>query len=266
MEETIMERRDFVAATGAVALAAGTGSRVADGATRSAGTVSFYEWREYHMLPGPKKNLLGNFLKNVEVPALNRLGIEPVGVFTSVFGGESLSIYMLVPYKSLDSFYMLSSRLAQDAKYMKDGAAVLDVPQSDPAYVCYENSLMAGFERMPNIVVPEPKSSRVFELRTYQSHSRKLGKKKIEMFNKAEIDIFLKCGLAPVFFGETLVGRNLPHLTYMLAFDELAVRDQVWSVFKKSPEWAELKSRPEYSGTVSNISVKILKPAKFSQI
>jgi hypothetical protein len=32
--------------------------------------------------------------------------------------------------------------------------------------------------------------------------------------------------LIPVFFGRTMVGRNLPSLTYMLTFDDLASRER----------------------------------------
>jgi hypothetical protein len=36
------------------------------------------------------------------------------------------------------------------------------------------------------------------------------------MFDTAEIAIFRKAGLQPVFFGNTLIGQNLPNLAYML--------------------------------------------------
>jgi hypothetical protein len=173
---------------------------------------------------------------------------------------------MLAPHKSLDSFATLPSRLAADAKYLSDGASVLDAPADDPVYVRFENSLLVAFDGMPAVDIPTKSSSRVFELRTYESHSRKFGKKKIEMFNTAEIDVFLKTGLHPVFFGESIVGPNLPNLVYMLAFEEMAQREKAWDVFGSSPEWKELRSRPEFAGTVSNINVKILKPTGYSQI
>ena len=42
--------------------------------------------------------------------------------------------------------------------------------------------------------------------------------RKIRMFDEGEIAIFRKVGMIPVFFGEALAGRNLPQLTYMLAY------------------------------------------------
>src|SRR5205823_3238066 len=98
---------------------------------------------------------------------------------------------------------------------------------SDPSYVRVESSLMAAFEGIPKLEVPE-KKSRIFELRTYESHSKKANKKKIEMFNKGEIAIFRRAGLQPVFFGETLTGTKLPNLTYMLTFENIAAHDKNW--------------------------------------
>ena len=52
---------------------------------------------------------------------------------------------------------------------------------------------------MPKLEVPadvKGKGSRVFELRIYESHSKKANKKKIEMFNQGEIAIFRSTGSA----------------------------------------------------------------------
>jgi hypothetical protein len=85
-----------------------------------------------------------------------------------------------------------------------------------------ESSLLAAFEGMPKMEVPAATAGnkpRIFELRTYESHSKKANKKKIEMFNKGEIAIFRRTGLQPVFFGETLIGTKMPNLTYLLVFE-----------------------------------------------
>jgi hypothetical protein len=125
---------------------------------------------------------------------------------------------------------------------------------------------MVAFKDIPKLEVPK-KKSRIFELRTYESHSIKANKKKIEMFNEGgEIAIFRKTGLQPVFFGETLIGPKMPNLTYMLVFDDLADRDKKWGVFRVDPDWKELRSNPAYRDTVSNITDIILRPAPYSQI
>jgi hypothetical protein len=110
--------------------------------------------------------------------------------------------------------------------------------------------------------------SRVFELRTYESHSRKAHRKKVEMFNRGEIGIFRQAGFAPVFFGQTLIGSRLPNLTYMLASENMTTHDKHWGAFRDDPEWKKLSSMPEYkdSEIVCNISNVFLRPTGYSQI
>jgi hypothetical protein len=88
------------------------------------------------------------------------------------------------------------------------------------------------------------------------------------MFNSAEIAIFRRTGLRPVFFGETMVGAGMPSLTYMLAFADMEERTRSWAAFVADPEWKKLSSTPGYTDPeiVSNITNVILSPTPFSQI
>jgi hypothetical protein len=120
---------------------------------------------------------------------------------------------------------------------------------------------------MPQLETPLDGPSRIFELRVYESHSDAAALRKIEMFNKGgEIPIFRRTGLNPVFFAETLVGPNLPNLTYMLAFENMSARDEAWDKFRNDPDWETLRSDPYYFDTVSAISDFILRPTAYSQI
>src|SRR6266566_2282530 len=114
-----------------------------------------------------------------------------------------------------------------------------------------------------------PETTREFyELRTYESHSKKSNKKKIEMFNTGEIAIFRRTGLQPVFFGETLIGAKMPNLTYLLVFENMAAREKNWRTFAADPEWKKLSGTPGYTDAeiVSNISNIFLRPTAYSQI
>ena len=257
-----MKRREFLTAA-AVAPIAGMGSSaLADQGDRR----EYLEWRKYHLNVGPKKNQVGNFLRRVGIPAMNRIGIGPVGVFTAMYGPNQPTLYVLLVHKSIETVVNSASLLMADDEYRKAGAEYVDAPLAEPAYVRMESSLMVAFKHMPKLEVPE-KKSRIFELRTYESHSIKANKKKIEMFNEGgEIAVFRKTGLQPVFFGETLIGPTMPNLTYMLVFDDLADRDAKWNVFRVDPEWKKLSGNPAYKDTVSNITDIILRPAPYSQI
>jgi hypothetical protein len=108
---------------------------------------------------------------------------------------------------------------------------------------------------------------RIFELRVYESHSEPAAVRKVEMFNEGgEIAIFRKTGLTPVFFGETIIGPQMPNLTYMLTFADMVERARAWDTFIVDPDWIAIRDDPYYRDTVSNITDFILRPLPFSQV
>lgn len=242
----------------------------ASGAEKNEGTTrEFYELRLYHLLRGPKQKLFDDFYEHAAIPAMNRAGMGPIGVFSVMVGPESPTMYVLIPHKSLESFATANDRVRADPKFRKAGAVFLNAPATDPAYVRVESSLMAAIEGVPKLEVPAAGSkSRIFELRTYESHSKQANKKKIEMFNTGELAIFRRTGLQPVFFGETLIGTRMPNLTYMLTFEDMAAREKNWHAFGPDPAWKLLSSTPGYTDQeiVCKISNLFLRPTAYSQI
>lgn len=257
-----MKRREFLTTAGLAGVAG-----VSSLATAAEGDGrEYFEFRKYHLNTGSKKNRVGDFLRKVGIPAMNRIGVGPVGVFTAKYGPNQPTLYVLIVHKSLESLVTCSAKLLADDEYCSAGAEYVDATLSDPAYVRIESSLMVAFKGMPELAVPE-KKKRIFELRTYESHSAKASKKKIEMFNEGgEIAIFKKTGLQPVFYGESIIGPQLPNLTYMLTFEDMVDRDAKWKLFGAAPEWKKLSGDPQYKDTVSNITDIILQPTPYSQI
>ncbi|MBN2272013.1 MAG: NIPSNAP family protein [Sedimentisphaerales bacterium] len=255
-----MRRREFLAGVSVAGIAGLGGAAMAAGG----GDREYFELRRYRLLGGAKKNMLGDFLRDVGIPAMNRIGIGPVGAFTAKYGPSDPTLYVLMVHKNLESVVTAAARLLADDEFGKSD--LVNASSGDAGYVRAESSLMAAFKNMPKLEVP-PKRPRIFELRTYESHSIKAAKKKIEMFNEGgEIAIFNKTGLNPVFFGETIIGPMMPNLTYMLCFDDLTDRDKRWGAFGSSDEWKKLSSDPQYKDTVSNITDIILQPTGYSQI
>ena len=235
-------------------------------ATSRSRAPQYFELRKYHLLYGSKQRDLHDFLGEVAVPAFNRIGIEPVGVFTVAYGPNSPSVYLLLPHPDLTSVESARHRLAEDQTYVSSGEDFLKRPLSDPSYVRYESSLMKAFEGMPTLETPLDSDGRIFELRVYESHTDEAALRKIEMFNNGEIPIFREVGLHPVFFAETLIGEKLPNLTYMLAFENMAERDAAWGRFTGHPDWKELSGDPYYAEAVSAITDFILRPTAYSQV
>lgn len=259
-----MKRRDLLA-TSCLATAAPLLGAAAE-AAEDQSAREFYELRRYTTAGEAQQQALATFLQQAAVPALNRAGVGPVGLFEEL-EGEKAVVFALLPHKSLESVVGLQGKLEADAGYQAAGASVLNTPKAEPAYQRIESWLLQAFSHMPKLVAPEKKDSRIFELRTYESHSEKMGLKKIEMFNDGgEIDLFRRVGLQAVFFGQTLFGTQLPNLTYLLAFDDMADHDADWKRFLEDPGWLELRGKAEYKDTVSHITKTFLRPLPGSQL
>jgi hypothetical protein len=266
-----MNRRDFLSATAAAGLAPLSGAELLSAEQQPQAEREYFEIRRYQALPGPKQRALGSFLGDVAIPAMNRAGVGPIGAFTVTYGENAPTIVLLLTHKSVESVATLRDRLMEDADYRSAGAAVLDAPLGDPAYVRVESSLLRAFADMPRLEVPTgaaERTPRLFELRRYESHSDPAALRKIEMFNArgGEIGIFRRTGLTPVFFGETIVGPHMPNLTYMLTFPDMATRDAAWASFQGDPEWRRLAGDPYFADAVSSITDVILRPTQYSQI
>jgi hypothetical protein len=265
-----MKRREFLSLA-AAGTAATLPALMSNAAETAPAAREYYELRQYHLRFGPMQKRFDDFFRDAAIPAMNRAGIRAVGVFGVMFGSDAPTFHVLVPHRTADSLVTLADRLRADADYIKNGAEFLNASPTDPGYIRVESSLMVAFDGMPKLEVPAAvaaKKSRIFELRTYESHSKKANKKKIEMFNQGEIDIFRRTGLTPVFFGEALVGSRLPNLTYLLVFDDIAQHTKNWDQFRNDPEWKKLSTMPGYSNAeiLSNISNQLLRPTAYSQI
>jgi len=229
---------------------------------------SYYELRRYEIETEAQRAGLDKFLSEAAIEAWNGLGIQPVGVF---YPNEGLSpVYVLLPHPSVASFVTLQQRVNEDQRFLQKGADFINAPADKPAYKSMEIQFMAAFEGLPKLERPTDAPTRIFQLRTYESPSEKTGLKKIEMFNTAEIALFRRVGLHPVFFGQTLAGVKMPNLTYMLGFADMEESKANWKKFGGDPEWKKLSKMPEYMDKVilrkNGITNLFLKPASYSQV
>ena len=251
--------------TSAIAMAGAALS--GEGRALAQASREFYQLRKYTLRTGPQLALTQNYFAQALIPALNRMAITPVGAFKLDIGPETPTYYLLIPAASTEVLASLDTRLAEDTNFLKASAAFREAPASAPAFERVESSLMSAFAGWPKIVAPKG-GKRVFQLRTYESASDAGHVQKVQMFNEAEIGIFTRTGLAPVFFGDTLIGPRMPNLTYMLTFADVADLNQKWAVFGSDPAWKELSHRPHYTDAeiVCNISNLYLSPLACSQI
>ncbi|MHB1957573.1 MAG: NIPSNAP family protein [Acidobacteriaceae bacterium] len=266
-----MKRRQFLTSSVAASAFALAGKTSEAQAAPTASPREYYEMRAYHMQTGPQTKLTDAYVSNALMPALNRLGISPVGAFTLTLGPETPTLYVLLPSTKLDTLATAQLRLAQDATFMQAAAPFWNAPANQPAFVRVESSLMIAFEGWPKLVVPPVTAQhgkRIFQLRTYESPSDQAHVRKVEMFHSGEFEVFQRAGFWPVFYGDVLVGPRLPKLTYMLSYPDLGEMNAKWAAFGADPEWKKLTGSPRFNfeEIVSNITNLVLTPTAYSQI
>ncbi len=277
-----MKRREFLKTSLTVSTLAGVGTATlaSVAAAESAGGAGreYYELRAYRLKSGANHDLLDSYLEKAAIPAWNRLGIKPVGVFVqqdrqgAPSGGEirdPATVFVLLPHPSVESLATAGFRLNQDAEYLKAGADYLQTPKSNPAFERVDIWVLLAFAGMPKVGMPaycRDKKSRMFEIRTYESYSETKAQKKVDMFNAGEVETMQEVGLGPIFFGQALSGPNLPHLTYMLSAEDEEAHKKHWAAFGSHPVWNKLKNDPQYADTVSKSYNRFLVPTAYSQI
>jgi hypothetical protein len=265
-----MERRAFM--TAAVSGALVPAARSSAGELLPAPRLLLLELRRYRLHNGPMATRFTTHVETALIPALNRAGCSPVGAWSVALGAEAPTLHLLLPHQGGDSVVTLEERLANDPEYRRAAAALLAVPATDPPFLRCESSLHRAVASVPGVdrnAALAAGASRVFELRTYRSHSEAASRRKIEMFETGgELAIFKRLGLKVVFFARDLVGAGLPSLSYLLVFADAAARQAAWTAFRQDPQWLELRARTQYADAeiVSGISSLLLRPAAGSQL
>ncbi|HEY1848346.1 MAG TPA: NIPSNAP family protein [Opitutaceae bacterium] len=263
-----LTRRDFLKATAAAGAAAALVP-----AARAAGdsdASEYIELRAYRLRPGAGHELLDQYLSKALIPALNARGVAAVGAFTELEPKDGAAVWVLIPHPSLASVAAIDSSINAEASVQEAGEAYLSSPTKDhPAFDRIDSWLHLPFAGLPKLAVPplaRQGKARVFEMRTYESFSELKALRKVAMFNAGEIGVMEEVGLSPVFYGQALVGRDLPHLTYMLCSENVPAHKRNWDRFLAHPVWKKLLADPQYADTVQKITSRFLVPTAYSQV
>lgn len=257
-----MNRRTFLAASTAAGLTTAASAQESP-------KNSIYSLYYFYMRNGTQVERTTAYLRDTFAPAAKRNGIGPVGFFSPLVGERAPYILSIVSYPSFAAIETSHQKFAADKEFAKGWDAYNTI--GDPAYVRIESSLLRAFDKMPTMEVPPgdaQRPARLFELRTYESMNEKALAKKIKMFEDGEAAIFKRLGMQNVFYGQTISGKNMPNLTYMLGYDDLSAREKLWAAFGRDPEWQKMRATPGLSDAeiVSNISNTLLRPLAFSTI
>lgn len=229
-----------------------------------------YQIKTYNLKSETQLTVTENFLKDAYLPALKRIGIKAVGVFKpKTFAADSIKkIVVVIPFASSKQFLQLENKLAKDQEYLTIGSTYLNAAYNQAPYVRIESVVLQAFTDHPLLTLPQldsPRANRVYELRSYESATEAIYRRKVDMFNAGgEIKLFQRLQFNAVFYGEVLSGGKMPNLMYLTTFANQESRDNHWKAFVDSPEWKSLLTMDKYKNTISHIDILFLYPTDYS--
>lgn len=280
-----IQRRDFLKTSLAASATAALASQAQAATGASAAARELYELRCYHLKADTRlktnatRAALDGYLEKAVIPALGKRGVKNVGVFTEIEvdkpAGTSKPkadspLWVLIPHTTFESFVSTSAELNADPAVQQAAATYFALDKATPPYERVDSWLLRAFKGMPKMEVPafskNKTATRVFEMRTYESYNESKALKKMAMFDDGETQVMRDLNMAPLFFGQALVGKNLPHLTYITSAPDLATHLGNWKKFPTAPGWVKMKDDPKYKDTVSKNTPFFLVPTAYSQI
>lgn len=106
----------------------------------------------------------------------------------------------------------------------------------------------------------------IYELRIYRCLPGRLPAL-LKRFETATLKLFDKHGIRQAGFFTTVIGESNNDLTYLLAWESMAEREQKWTAFMTDPAWIGARAESERDGQiVANITSSFVAPTAFSAV
>jgi hypothetical protein len=210
---------------------------------------------------------LHEFVSQGLLPALTKVHAGPKLFLEALVSAHMPKYVAITGFSSIEEVTGLRATLAKDPAYRKAFAAWENGPE--PPYEHYTQTLLRATDYCPPV---EPSARRdkprVFELRVYHSPTWRQLAALHERFAGPEIKIFHRVGIHPLLYTETAIGPNMPNLTYLTPFEDLAAREKAWDRFASDPEWVKVrKESVDRHGQISSvIEITLLRSSPYSPI
>jgi hypothetical protein len=254
-----MVRRSFLQAV-ALSAAAGAGPNVA-------AKTRYYTIETFFLQNGDQAGRLNRFVTEGYLPAARRTHSGPVIFLEAVAAAHVPQFVMIMGFGTAAEAVSLYTRLHQQEGYSEAVVSWENAP--NPPYDYTSLSLLEATDYSPEISNSGPGAApRVFELRTCHSPTWRQWGALSERFSSAEIPVFHRCGIHPLFYASTVYGPNLPSLTYLIPFTDLSARERAWDKFATDPEWIRLRkeSTSAHGQMVSSMQISLFKALPYSPV
>ena len=234
-----MDRRIFVQSLAGAGMLAQTGMPAQ--AQPSSSRTQLYRLDYFRYRQGDQGARLTQFLTS-QMPLFQKHA-RAMGVFTAVLTPHAQTTLVVSGFAGFEQMIAAGRAVESDSGYQKAHAEF--EKGAEPPYDGLDRVLLQAADFSPEItpLAEKPKSPRYFELRIYHSPTRSQLGMVHERFAGPEIKIFHRSGIHPILYGDTIIGPDIPNLTYMIPFATLADREKAWDAFGADPDW--IKARNE---------------------
>jgi hypothetical protein len=262
-KEIIMNRRFFAQSMGSGAVLSALANAPVR-AQHSGRKTRLYRLEYLYLRQDGQANRLHEFLSS-QTPLLAR-NTQVLGVFTAVIGPHVPATLVLSGFSGFEEMEAADDRIYRNPEYqsalerMEKGA--------EPPYDRANRVLLRATDFPPEITQlgERPKNQHIFELRVYHSPTERQLNYLHERFARPGIGIFPRAGIHPILYADTLVGPNMPNLTYLIPFASLADREKAWDALAANPDWIKARDESIARGGQIVADITLLRPAPFSPI
>ncbi len=237
-------------------------------AASAAGKRRVFTLEQYFLKNGSQVGRIHDHIGKAALPALSRIHSGPKIVLEALVTPHQPQVAVILGFESIEELWSVRSKLAADGELAKAYEEWESHPEQP--YEHFSTALLEATDYMPELANDrEPrKTSRVFELRTYHSPTWRQLRALHERFAGPEIRIFHRVGVNPILYTSTVVGLNMPNLTYLIPFEDLASREKAWNAFAADPEWVRVRKESiDKHGQISSVSqISLYRAAAYSPI
>jgi hypothetical protein len=228
----------------------------------------YYLLEQYYLRNSTQLPRMHEFMSHGFLPALSKVHAGPKVFLEALVAPHMPQYSVVLGFDSLDSLSSLRERLREDQSFVRAFAEWEN--GAEPPYEQFSHTLLKAAPYSPEIETPGTRAERprVFELRVYHSPTWKQLAALHQRFAGPEIRIFHRLGIRPLFYSETVLGQNMPNLTYLIPFENLAAREKAWDAFAADPEWVKVRKESiDAHGQISSvIQIALFRPTPYSPV
>ena len=243
---------------GACAVSAGSPLSAIDGARSVKGT-RIVNLETFCIADTGHRERVHAYLTDTLLPRMEQIHKGPRLCLDAVVAPQTPQAALLAVFSSFDEMLDIRARVAsspsiRQARTDLESARVLGAVQSQVLVVSQESL------RFPADL--KPLKNGVLEVRSYDAPAWHDGPP------SRVSDVFRRAGMDPVVSAATAAGEHIPRFTYVIPFESLAAREQVYTRLDADPEWVAMQQEwaDKYGSAARVTSKSIYKLAPYSPL